>query len=76
MGVAEDFLVAGVGIPDVIAMFLRGVAARLVPLCLVPREGGVLVVPRSARLATPGVGDLETFLLTQTSQSPRAHAKR
>ena len=33
-------------------------AAKFVPLCLVPREGGVLVVPRSARLAIPSVGDL------------------
>ena len=57
--VADNLLVTGVGIPDVIATFLGGVAARLVPLCLVPREGGVLVVPRSARLAIPSVGDLD-----------------
>ena len=57
--VAEDFLVTGVGIPGVIATFLGGVAAGLVPLCLVPRDGGVLVLPRSARLAIPGVGGLD-----------------
>ena len=38
MEVAADFLVDGVGIPDGIATFLGGVAARLAPLCLVPRE--------------------------------------
>ena len=40
MEVAEDFLGTGVEIPGVIATLLGGVAARLVPLCLVPREGG------------------------------------
>ena len=59
MEVTKDLIVTGVGIPGVITTLLGGVAAGLIPLCLVPRGGGVLVVPRSARLAIPSVGDLD-----------------
>jgi hypothetical protein len=59
MDVAKDFLATGVGIPGDNATLLEGVAAQLIPVRLVPCQGGVLVVLRSARLAIPSVGDLD-----------------
>ena len=56
---AEDFLVAGVVMPGGSAALLGGVAARLIPLCLVPRKGGASVVPSSARFAIASIGDLD-----------------
>ena len=51
--VVEDVLVASVGTCDIAPTFLVGVAARLTPLFLVPLEGGVPGVLRSARVTPP-----------------------
>ena len=69
INVAEDFLVTRVGAPWDNSALLGGVGAGLIPLCLVPREGGILAVPRSGRSVSAGGGDLD-FPLALRSRLP------
>ena len=60
----KTFLSLGKEYPETRPHSSDGVAAGVIPLCLVPPEGGVLAAPRSARLAIPSVGDLDFSLVS------------